>query len=91
MIVRILTEGQFDIDDATVDQLNELDDQLTSALEGGDEGFRLVLSQLLGLVREKGTSLPDDELKPSDAVLPQADASVEEVRALLSDEGIIPG
>jgi hypothetical protein len=35
--------------------------------------------------------LPDEEIVPSDLVLPSSDASLDEVRELLGDEGLIPG
>ena len=92
MIVRILGEGQVDVPDAELDALNQLDDQLQSAAEGGDEaGFAAALSALLGRVRQVGKPLGDAELVPSDLVLPSADASLAEVRELLSDDGLIPG
>jgi hypothetical protein len=34
--------------------------------------------------------VPDDELKPSDVILPPVDAHVEEVTALMKDDGLIP-
>ena len=92
MIVRILGEGQVDVPDAELDALNKLDDQLQSAAEGGDEvAFAAALSALLGRVRQVGKPLGDAELVPSDLVLPSADASLAEVRELLSDDGLIPG
>ena len=41
--------------------------------------------------RSLGTPLPDEQITPSDLVLPDADTSLAQVRALLSDEGLIPG
>ena len=37
MIVRIMGEGQFRIDDSDRDNLNELDNAAVAAAEGGDE------------------------------------------------------
>jgi hypothetical protein len=34
--------------------------------------------------------VPDDALVDSDLILPPSDASLEEVRGLLGDEGLIP-
>jgi hypothetical protein len=42
-------------------------------------------------VREVGSPLPDDEIVPSQLVLPAGDATLAEVRELLSDDGLIPG
>lgn len=92
MIVRILGEGQLEISEREMDGLNELDGRLQQAVDSDDENqFRTTLGQLLDQVRAAGKPLPDDELKPSDLVLPGADADLEEVRELLGDEGLIPG
>ncbi len=94
MIVRILTEGQFDVDGALSDDLNQLDSRLEKAVESGDEtSFRSALGELLEKIRSSGNPLPEDSLEPSDAVLPPADAALDEVRAMLSEtgEGLIPG
>ena len=94
MIVRILSEGQYAVDDAHADLLNGLDSGLERAVEAGDEvGFRSALTDLLAQVRTIGERLPDDSLEPSDAVVPDETSSLEEVRAMLADtaEGLIPG
>ena len=94
MIVRILGEGQYTVDDAHADLLNGLDSGLERAVEAGDEaGFRSALTDLLAQVRTVGERLPDDSLEPSDAVVPDETSSLEEVRAMLADtaEGLIPG
>ena len=92
MILRILEEGQYEVPDEVVDALNTLDDELVAAIDAGErEGFERSLVELLERVRESGSRMPDDYLGPSDLVLPPADASLEEVRAMLSEEGLIPG
>ena len=92
MIVRILGEGQWDVPEAHLDELNRLDAQVEAAVEGDDESvFETALGALLDAVRSGGTRLPDDALQASDLVLPPSDATIEEVRALLGDEGLIPG
>ena len=92
MIVRILGEGQLSVDDGDLDGLNALDSELIAAVDSGDaDGFSRALSSLLDKVRQVGKPLPDDEIVPSDLVLPSADASLDEVRELLGDEGLIPG
>ena len=92
MIVRILGEGQRDVPESELDSLNALDDQLQAAVDSGaDDAFASALTALLDRVRQVGKPLPDDELVPSDLVLPSADASLAEVRELLGDEGLIPG
>ncbi|MFF7139900.1 PspA-associated protein PspAA [Streptomyces nodosus] len=92
MIVRIMGEGQVKLDDGHFTELNKLDDELLREVESGDEqGFRRTLGSLLEAVRRLGTPLPDDSLEPSQLILPSPDASLEEVRDMLSDDGLIPG
>lgn len=92
MIVRILGEGQLDLDDGVLEHVNTLDGVLEDAVESGDEdAFREALITLLDTVREHGQRLPNDVLLPSQAVLPAPGTSLAEVRKLLGDEGLIPG
>jgi hypothetical protein len=92
MIVRISGEGQFDLPEDHVDELNRLDDDLTKAVDAGDEGqFKTALEALLASVRTAGEELPAEWIGPSDLVLPSPDATIHEVREVLGDEGLIPG
>ena len=92
MIVRILGEGQFDIDDTATSELNRLDTQLEAAVNRNDAAaFTAALQGLLDQVRAQGSPLPVDSLEESDLILPPQDASMDEVRRMLTDEGLIPG
>ncbi len=92
MIVRILGEGQYDVAEDALEQLNQLDATLESAVESGDESaFTAALAALLDGVRSAGVAHPADSLDESDLILPRADATLAEVRELLSGEGLIPG
>ncbi|AQT72158.1 MULTISPECIES: PspA-associated protein PspAA [Streptomyces] len=92
MIVRIMGEGQLDVADAHFAELDKLDDELLAEMEGGDEeGFRRTLGALLEAVRQLGEPLPADALEPSELILPGPDASLDEVREMLRDDGLIPG
>ena len=92
MIIRILGEGQLSVDDAETTVLNELDTTLASAVDAGDEAsFRRALNELLTQVRAVGKPYPADSLEPSTLILPHEDASLAEVRQMMTDEGLIPG
>jgi hypothetical protein len=92
MIVRILGEGQFDVADGQLDELNRLDSAVEAAVEADDvEAFPAALAALLDGVRRAGNPLPEDSLEDSELILPPADATIAEVRELLSDDGLIPG
>ncbi len=92
MIVRILGEGQFEVDDTATDELNILDAKLEAAVNAGDEkAFRSALERLVSRIRALGTPLPADALEPSALILPYAEATMDDVRAMLNDDGLIPG
>jgi PspA-Associated protein len=91
MIVRIMGEGQYRVDDSSAVELNELDAQVAAAVEAGDEErTRTLLQQLAARVRESGERLEDADLSPSDAIVPPEDLTLEEIKELLEGEGLIP-
>jgi PspA-Associated protein len=91
VIVRLMGEGQFRVDDEDVAQLNEIDDAVVQAVEAGDEAeLRRRLEELVQSVREVGERLDDAHLGASDLVVPPADLDLAEARELFSGEGLIP-
>ena len=92
MIIRILTEGQFNLPGVHLDELNEIDNQLVDAVEEEDrERLSQLLHQMLEMVREKGTPVPIDELVESDLILPEPDITLEEAEEMFTGEGLLPG
>ena len=92
MIVRIASEGQYNLPGSFIDQLNEIDNQLVEAVESSDQSkFEVLLKQMLSLVREQGSPLPMDELVESDLILPEPDLTLEEAKELFVGEGLLPG
>jgi PspA-Associated protein len=91
VIVRLMGEGQFEVDDEVAKGLNDLDEQASKAVEAGDEErLREVLGRMAEAVRTNGGRLPDEELAASDAIIPPDDLSLDEARSLLEGEGLIP-
>ncbi len=91
MIVRLMGEGQFRVDDGLLVQLNELDDRAQAAADEGDEPELDRLLDVMWLqVQAGGERLDDDDLHPSDIVIPPSDLTLEETKRLFSDEGLIP-
>jgi hypothetical protein len=92
VIVRIATEGQYEIPDDAVEALNELDNAAVGACEMDDEQrFREAFNALLEFVRTKGRPVADDDLFGSNLILPPPDVTLEEAKAEFSGEGLIPG
>jgi len=92
VIIRILGEGQLEIPDSAVDELNQLDQAVESAVEQSDEAaFAPALAELVARIRAVGSPVKADDLRPSELIIPQPDATMDDVRKLLTDEGLIPG
>ena len=54
MIVRVSTEGQYELKDGALERMHELDDACQAAVEAGDgERFHGCYEQLLELIRER--------------------------------------
>ena len=91
MIVRLMGEGQYEIDEEVAKGLNDLDERAGDAVERGDEEqLRELLQRMTEAVRTNGARVPDEDLSPSEAVIPPDDLSLEEARRLFEDEGLIP-
>jgi hypothetical protein len=92
VIVRILEDGQFDVDERTAHELETLDAGLEAALVAHDETrFRAALSELINAVHNKGRRLEPTTIVPSDLALPAADSTLEEAHTLLSSEPATEG
>ena len=92
MIVRISSEGQYNLPGSFIDQLNEIDNELVEAVAAEDQGaFEMLLKRMLDLVRENGAPVPVDELVESDLILPEPDLTLLEAEELFVGEGLLPG
>lgn len=86
MIIRILAEGLYEFPDGEGAALEQLDQDLESAIDRGDqEQLDQALGALLTQVRSRGRALPPEDLRPSDLVLPHEGSTVEELRSLLAE------
>jgi len=91
VIVRLMGDGQYRVDESLHDRLNQIDEQATAAVESGDEDeLRARLEELTRTVTEAGERLEDDDLSASDLMVPPGDLSLEEARELYSGDGLIP-
>jgi hypothetical protein len=89
MIVRISGEDQYRLADED-GQIAALDDAVVKAVEGGDaSAFDASFKALLDHVRS-GQRVGEEELEPSDLILPPADITLAEAEGEFSGEGLIP-
>lgn len=89
MIVRIMGEGQFELDGDDLDALRHVDEALLEAVRHEDAAaFARHLGEAVAIVR-RGRSLPVEALKESDLVLPAPDMTVREARRLFDEHQIL--
>ncbi len=91
MLIRILGEGQFVVPDSEIDEINRLDAELEVSLRAPGDNFQAALDALLDKVRSVGVRPPDHEIAESMVILPFADASEDDIRDMLGDDGLVPG
>ncbi len=92
MIVRIQTEGQWELSEAQTKELDQIDDELVTVVAKQDiSKFQQLMSRLHDYVRSNGRALKPDEIMESDLILPPADATMDEVKQLFAGEGIVSG
>ncbi len=91
MIIRVVTEGQYEVSDSLLDELNELDNEIVGLIESGDETrFRDVLRNFISLIRENGKPLDTDVIVESDLIVPPEDLTLSEATKVFNGEGLIP-
>ncbi|MGZ3602450.1 MAG: PspA-associated protein PspAA [Ktedonobacterales bacterium] len=84
MIVRIMTDDQYRLDDSHLAELHRLDDALDGAEERGDAAaFTAALQELTAFVQQHGTPVGIDEVIASDMIVPAPDMSLDEAKERL--------
>jgi hypothetical protein len=92
MIIRILGDGQFRLDDNLLDRVNKIDNQIVNHVSKGNKAeFAKDLANLISTVKELAEPLDPVEILPSDIIIPQYDMSFEEARKVFCNEGLIKG
>jgi hypothetical protein len=87
MIVRIMADNQYRIDEkhtAAIAEIDRLDGELLAAVEANDDrAFHAALTHLINHVRRLGQPIADAELVASDVIVPPADMTLAETQGLL--------
>ena len=84
MIVRILSDNQYQLDERYKPAIAELDERLLEAVKQDDQAtFEQLFSQLVRLIQENGQPVPPCELVASDVILPAPDMTLLEVQDAL--------
>lgn len=92
MIVRILGEGQFRLDDNQISKVNKIDNQIVEHVQKSNQAeYRQDLARLISTIKELGQPVDPVEILPSDIIIPPEDLSLEEARKVFCEEGLIKG
>ncbi len=90
MIIRILGEGQFRLDDKHIGDLNKIDNRIVDHVKKGDQiAFLKDLDRLISTVKDLGEPLDPVDIVQSDLIFPPEDLSFEEAKRVFSGDGII--
>ena len=93
-IVRIMGQGQFEINEDTVKRINEVDDAIVQILQNeskaDDQEYRAKITEIVQTIKSEGKKLEDKELVESDIIVPDTDISIDEAKKVFQGEGIIP-
>jgi hypothetical protein len=95
MIIRLMGEGQYEIDKKHLDAVNKIDNNIVKIVKSQDEkavatAFKIEYKTLIDYVRKNGKKIPHEIIKPSDLIIPPADLTIEEARKIFTGEGLIP-
>jgi len=90
MIIRILGEGQFRLDDKKIDLLNKIDNRIVDHVQKGDEkAFHQDLARLIFTIKEQGKPVDPTDIIPSAIIVPPEDMSFQEARQVFCGSGLI--
>ena len=91
MIVRIMGEGQYRLDDDVRARVNELDNAIVRAVDSDDEdAFHVAVEEMLDIIRAEGRRVSDNDIEASDVIVPPPDTSMAEAASDFSGDGLIP-
>jgi len=92
MIIRILGDGQYRLDDNLVERVNKIDNRIVNHVSRGNRvEYAQDLANLISTIKELAEPLDPVEILPSDIIIPPSDLSFEEARKVFCDEGLIKG
>jgi len=90
MIIRIMGEGQYDVDERVVEELNVIDNRIVDHVSKNEEvAFREGLGRLISTVKSNGKQVDAKEIVKSDIIIPPRDLTLEEAKGIFKGDGLI--
>jgi len=91
MIVRLMGEGQYELEKKHIDEVNKIDNNIVKIINKGDEEvFRSEFKKLSEYVRKNGKRISDEVIKPSEIIIPPYDLTLDEAKRIFAGDGIFP-
>jgi len=91
MIVRLMGEGQYELDKKHVDEVNRIDNNIVKIVKKGDETvFKSEFRKLTDYVRNNGKKISDKVIKPSEIIIPPSDLTLDEAKKIFEGNGLFP-
>ncbi len=90
MIIRIMGEGQYEMEGSLLEDLNVIDNRIVDHVSRGEEKeFREDLGRLISTVKRNGKQLDPKEIIKSDIIIPPKDLTLEEAKDIFKGYGLI--
>jgi CBS domain-containing protein len=90
MIVRIMGEGQYDLDERVLQELNAIDNRIVDHVRKNEaDEFRADLGRLISTVKSNGKQVDAKEITKSDIIIPPKDLTLEEAKGIFKGDGLI--
>ncbi|MFZ3383943.1 MAG: hypothetical protein WA144_08460 [Candidatus Methanoperedens sp.] len=91
MIVRLMGEGQYELDKKHMDEVNKIDNNIVKILQKGDElVFKSEFKKLADYVKKNGKKISDEVIKPSEIIIPPYDLTLDEAKRIFAGDGLFP-
>jgi len=91
MIVRLMGEGQYELDKMYMDEVNRIDNNIVKIVQKGDEKvFKDEFKKLSEYVRKNGNKISDEVIKPSEIIIPPSDLTLDEAKRIFAGDGLFP-
>ena len=91
MIVRLMGEGQYELDIKYMDEVNKIDNNIVKIVQKEDEkAFKNEFKKLSDYVRKNGKKISDNIIKPSEIIIPPFDLTLDEAKMIFAGDGLFP-
>ena len=96
MIVRIVGEGQWEVPESELGDLNVIDAKVEKAVDDADQSaLTAALTELVNRVRTHGEPVSEATVTDSDLIIPDISSTIDEITVWLDEnvsrDGLIPG